>query len=120
MNLPTFFDILDVQVSPRQVEGSTQVEEADTAVAKAQVVLSYLLKVPEVRYCYETYCLNSNSLMQAFMYGEEEPDIEYWKQLAEKRRYLFSINLKVAHLRSSLKGRPLRRVCWRTKSCTRA
>ena len=23
---------------------------------------------------------------QAFMHGEEEPDIEYWKQLAERRR----------------------------------
>merc|ERR1712226_220699 len=54
-----------VQVSPRQVEGSTQVEEADTAVAKAQ----------------------------AFMYGEEEPDIEYWKQLAEKRREALETSL---------------------------
>jgi len=54
-----------VQVSPRLVEGSTQVEEADTAVAKAQ----------------------------AFMYGEEEPDIEYWKQLAEKRREALETSL---------------------------
>merc|ERR1712203_272674 len=54
-----------VQVSPRLVEGSTQVEEADTAVAKAQ----------------------------AFMYGEEEPDIDYWKQLAEKRREALEASL---------------------------
>jgi len=54
-----------VQVSPRLVEGSTQVEEADTAVAKAQ----------------------------AFMYGEEEPDIDYWKQLAEKRREALETSL---------------------------
>jgi len=54
-----------VQVSPRLVEGSTQVEEADTAVAKAQ----------------------------AFMYGEEEPDIGYWKQLAEKRREALETSL---------------------------
>jgi len=54
-----------VQVSPRLAEGSTQVEEADTAIAKAQ----------------------------AFMYGEEEPDIEYWKQLAEKRREALETSL---------------------------
>jgi len=54
-----------VQVSPRLVEGSTQVEEADTAVAKAK----------------------------AFMYGEEEPDIDYWKQLAEKRREALETSL---------------------------
>jgi len=54
-----------VQVSPRLVEGSTQVEEADTAVAKAK----------------------------AFMYGEEEPDIGYWKQLAEKRREALETSL---------------------------
>jgi len=54
-----------VQVSPRLVEGSTQVEKADTAVAKAQ----------------------------AFMYGEEEPDLEYWKQLAEKRREALETSL---------------------------
>merc|ERR1712203_176559 len=54
-----------VQVSPRLVEGSTQVEKADTAVAKAQ----------------------------SFMYGEEEPDLEYWKQLAEKRREALETSL---------------------------
>ena len=33
--------------------------------------------------------------MQAFMYGEEEPDIEYWKQLAEKRRYFLDFGFQV-------------------------
>ena len=33
--------------------------------------------------------------MQAFMYGEEEPDIEYWKQLAEKRRYFLVFGFQV-------------------------
>lgn len=32
------------------------------------------------------------SVVQAFMYGEEEPDIGYWKQLAEKRRYFQPIS----------------------------
>ena len=39
--LEYFCDILNAQVSPRLVEGSTQVEEADTAVAKAKVLSSY-------------------------------------------------------------------------------
>jgi len=47
-----------VQASPPSKEGCSQVEAEDTAAARAQ----------------------------AFMHGEEEPDIEYWKQLAERRR----------------------------------
>ena len=54
----------------------------------------FLLKIPtcdaEVKVmCRLIYLFNVINLflMQAFMYGEEEPDIDYWKQLAEKRRY---------------------------------
>ena len=32
-------------------------------------------------------------MAQAFMYGEEEPDLEYWKQLAEKRREALETSL---------------------------
>ena len=46
-------DILNVKVSPRLVEGSTQVEEADTAVAKAQVLV---LSIPTVLMMHK-YCI---------------------------------------------------------------
>ena len=39
--LKYFLNSFYFQVSPRLVEGSTQVEEADTAVAKAKVLSSY-------------------------------------------------------------------------------
>ena len=59
--LEYFCDILNVKVSPRLVEGSTQVEEADTAVAKAQVlVLSMHTVLMMHKYCiWSWYCQNS-------------------------------------------------------------
>jgi len=54
-----------VQASPPHREGCSQVEASDTAAARAQ----------------------------AFMYGEEEPGLEYWKQLAEKRREALETSL---------------------------
>lgn len=55
-------------------------------------------------------------MTQAFMYGEEEPDLEYWKQLAEKRRYL----PRAFNHTFFSSGRRWRPACWRTRSCTPA